>query len=118
MVVAILVCSIIYFSLCLVSCCLCQYSFDGYVYEIFHSQTFTIDGSHSIDGPQLLHQLFGQNSSVKPWPMFLVLLAFVSCIRLMHWGIFTFDVFPFVAEMYGFKARKIQEPSPAGDVAI
>lgn len=80
-----------------------KYSFDGYVYQIFHSQTFDINGQPgaTMTGDQILDQIFSQ-TGVKPWIMFLVLLAWVALVRLGHCAVFLLEVHPF---MRGTKAR-------------
>lgn len=77
-----------------------KYSFDGYLYMIFHSQSFFISGSDEmsfITGDEVLSKLFGQEG-VRPWPMFLTLLAWVALIRLCHYLGFLYEVMPYLSK--------------------
>mmetsp|Transcript_9118 Transcript_9118/g.9175 ORF Transcript_9118/g.9175 Transcript_9118/m.9175 type:complete len:1301 (+) Transcript_9118:45-3947(+) len=74
-----------------------KYSYDGYLYMIFHSQTFDVSFSNGLkmSGDEVLWQIYGQKD-VQPWPMFLVLMAFVVLIRLFHYGILYFQTYEFL----------------------
>ena len=71
-----------------------KYSFDGYLFQIFHSQSFTVTGTSPeqfMSGDLVLDTLFAQ-SGVKPWAMFGTLLAWVALIRFAHYGALLFQV--------------------------
>jgi ABC-type multidrug transport system ATPase subunit/ABC-type multidrug transport system permease subunit len=75
-----------------------KYSFDGYLYEIFHSQEFFITGISPkvyLSGDYLLKELFTQ-SDVEPWSRFGALVAWIFLLRLTHYGIFLFQVLPYI----------------------
>jgi hypothetical protein len=46
-----------------------KYSFDGYLYMIFHGQTFFVSGSDEmyISGDEVLSKLFGQEVCIYVW---------------------------------------------------
>jgi len=79
--------------------CSYQYSFDGYLYEIFHSQKFDVSGASisglKVSGDSILDSVFGQ-IDVQPWPMFFVLLAWVGLFRLTHYALFFFQLRDFL----------------------
>ena len=80
-----------------------KYSFDGYLYEVFHSQNFLISGSSPpayLSGDYLLKELFTQ-SNVEPWSLFGTLVAWICLLRLMHYGVFLFQVLPFIEKRSG-----------------
>ena len=81
-----------------------KYSFDGYLYVIFHGQSFLLDGPNPnpfdtspviIPGDRILLELYGSDG-IKPWPMFGTLLAWVALIRMCHYGIFMIQLMPFL----------------------
>ena len=77
-----------------------KYSFDGYLYEIFHSQSFSVSGSSPeafLSGDAVLETLFAQ-TGVKPWAMFGTLLAWVALIRFAHYGALLFQVRHFISK--------------------
>jgi hypothetical protein len=76
-----------------------KYSLDGYLHMIFHGQTFLVSGSDNmfITGDQVLKSVYRQEG-VKPWPMFLVLLAWVALVRVSHCLAFLFEVMPFLSK--------------------
>jgi ABC-2 type transporter len=70
-----------------------KYSFDGYLHVIFDDQIFLESGSSPptyIQGDDLL------DHGCEAWVMFGVLLAWVVALRLLHYGIFTYHVLPFL----------------------
>lgn len=85
-----------------------KYSFDGYLYQVFHSETFDISGfpGRTIDGDDILDNAFG-NSGVEPWSMFGVLLAWMLMFRLVHYALFRYEVRYFVA------GRQMHQSVPA-----
>ena len=91
-----------------------RYSFDGYLYQIFHSQRFLVTGTANVylSGDEVLLQLFGSRE-IKPWPMFVTLLAWIALIRLVHFGIFTFEIHGF--GMFRSKAKKASKNDKLAD---
>ena len=80
-----------------------KYSFDGYLYEVFHSQTFKITGispPQYLTGDFLLKELFVQDK-VEPWSLFGALLAWIFLLRFTHYAIFLFQVFPYIEKRTG-----------------
>ena len=73
-----------------------KYSFDGYLYVVFHGQTFHRSDNVEISGDVILGELFG-SYGVQPWAMFGVLLAWVGLIHLCHYGVFLYQVMPFLS---------------------
>ena len=68
-----------------------KYSYDGYLYQIFHSQDFRVSGNpNSFSGDQALELFFAQ-SSMQSWGMFGVLVAWIVLIRIVHYGLFVFQ---------------------------
>jgi ABC-type multidrug transport system ATPase subunit/ABC-type multidrug transport system permease subunit len=79
-----------------------KYSFDGYLFQIFHSQSFSVSGSSPeafMSGDTVLETLFAQ-TGVKPWAMFGTLLAWVALIRIAHYGALLFQVRQFRAKRF------------------
>ena len=77
-----------------------KYSFDGYIYEIFHSQSFSITGTSPkvvVTGDLILDFYFKQ-VGVKPWVMFGVLVAWVVVIRLLHFCILSYQLRHFLPQ--------------------
>jgi ABC-type multidrug transport system ATPase subunit len=74
-----------------------KYSFDGYLYQVFHSETFDVSGFPGITltGDQILKSAFG-NEDVDSWAMFAVLLAWMIFFRLVHFALFRFEVRYFI----------------------
>jgi ABC-type multidrug transport system ATPase subunit len=75
-----------------------KYSFDGYLHVIFKDQIFLESGSSPptyIRGDDLLKHQYNRKGC-KAWVMFGVLLAWVVALRLLHYGIFTYHVLPFL----------------------
>lgn len=69
-----------------------KYSFDGYLYQIFHSQSFSVSGTPNFtSGDFLLENLYTQKN-VSSWAMFGTLLAWAALVRLAHLGILMFQV--------------------------
>ena len=83
-----------------------KYSFDGYLYQIFHSQKFAISDKSPttyLSGEFVLKDHFAQ-SGVKPWAMFGTLLAWIAFIRLIHYGTHCY-------QLRDFSVMKKSEPA-------
>ena len=75
-----------------------KYSFNGYLQVVFKYQTFLVSGSSPrtyISGDDLLNSQFNRRDC-RAWEMFGVLLAWIVVVRLLHYGIFTYHVLPFL----------------------
>lgn len=73
-----------------------QYSFFGYLWQIYSTQDFAISGtSGTITGKELLDSIY-HIKDVDSWGMFGALLAWIALIRLLHYALFVFDVYPFL----------------------
>jgi ABC-type multidrug transport system ATPase subunit/ABC-type multidrug transport system permease subunit len=69
-----------------------KYSFDGYLYMVFHTQMFQIQGTPiSRTGDFLLSSVYMQ-TGVKPWNMFGVLLGWIALIRFIHFATMKYQV--------------------------
>ena len=82
-----------------------KYSFDGYLYQIFHSQKFAVSSkfpTSDLSGDFVLKDHFSQ-SGVSPWAMFGTLLAWIVLIRLIHYGTHSY-------QMRDFRTIKKSEP--------
>eukprot|EP01036_Dinobryon_divergens_P033941 gene33941-43849_t len=89
-----------------------KYSFDGYLYEIFHSQKFDITGGGGMQmsGDDVLWLLFRQKD-VQPWPMFGTLLAFIVLIRLFHYGALIFETYLYLSTSNTIRESPSSSPS-------
>lgn len=70
-----------------------KYSFDGFVWEVFSTQTWTISGTspqQTISGVDLLDQVFNLRD-VNPWGMFGALMAYVIVFRGMQYFLFAYQ---------------------------
>eukprot|EP01041_Mallomonas_annulata_P005158 gene5158-10306_t len=78
-----------------------KYSFDGLLYEIFHSQNFEIPntGGQYLPGDVVLSTLFGQIGS-RPWEMLLTLLAWVALIRISHYFLLLYEVYQYLPSSF------------------
>ena len=84
-----------------------KYSFDGYLYQIFHSQQFTVSDqtpTSFLTGEFVLENHFSQ-SGVRPWAMFGTLLAWIALIRLVHYGTHCYQM----RDFRGIKKNEIVE---------
>lgn len=89
-----------------------KYSFDGYLYQIFHSQSFSVSGTPNfVSGDYLLENLFTQKG-VSSWGMFGTLLAWATLVRLAHLGIFMFQVRHFRPKRVSNSAAVVNEVEP------
>ena len=69
-----------------------KYSFDGYLYMVFHFQTFTIPGTpYFRSGDSILLNLY-QQVGIRPWDMIGVLLGWVGLVRFLHFAILMYQV--------------------------
>jgi ABC-type multidrug transport system ATPase subunit/ABC-type multidrug transport system permease subunit len=87
-----------------------KYSFDGYLYQIFHSQEFAVSSSSTtsfMSGNFVLKEHFSQ-SGVRPWAMYGTLLAWIALIRLIHYGTHYY-------QMREFRSRN--KSGPLGNLA-
>ena len=74
-----------------------KYSFDGYLHVVFHGQTFRLTGTDMmVPGDLILSRLYG-SEDVNPWAMFGTLLAWIALIRFCHYGVFLFQLMPFLS---------------------
>jgi hypothetical protein len=63
---------------------------------VYSSQDFAISGgSGSISGEVLLDKIFNIKD-VDSWGMFGTLLAWIALIRIAHYALFTYDVWPYL----------------------
>lgn len=68
-----------------------KYSFDGFVWEVFSSQTWTVNGTtETISGVDLLDQVFSLRN-VNPWGMFGALMAYVIVFRGAQYFLFAYQ---------------------------
>lgn len=73
-----------------------KYSFFGYLWQIYSNQNFHVMGtSYDIPGKTLLDEMY-QIKDVDSWGMFGALLAWIVLIRLIHYALFVFDVYPYL----------------------
>ena len=75
-----------------------KYSYDGYLYQIFHSQSFHVVGTSPkrfMAGDVILDRYFAQ-IDVKPWSLFGALIAWVALIRIVHYWTFLVQMLPYV----------------------
>ena len=75
-----------------------KYSFDGYLHVVFQYQTFLVSGSSPskyISGDALLVGQLNRRDC-RAWEMLGVLLGWIVAVRLLHFGIFTYQVLPFL----------------------
>jgi ABC-type multidrug transport system ATPase subunit/ABC-type multidrug transport system permease subunit len=71
-----------------------KYTFDGFVWQIFHTQSFAITGSNPttyISGDDVLSTVFNL-SNINSWGMFGVCLAYVALFRLNQYTLFAWQM--------------------------
>jgi hypothetical protein len=71
-----------------------QYSFDGYVYQVYHSQTFTSMGME-FSGDYVLDTVFN-NRNTNSWGMFGVLIAWTMFFKVVHYSLYYYELRHFV----------------------
>jgi len=86
--------SFICFSI-VISCYVKQYSFDGYLYQVFHGQIFTFADKEgeSISGNSILRDFYGI-VEVNPWGLLAIVFSFVILFRVFHFMLFSHSVSP------------------------
>lgn len=72
-----------------------QYSFDGYVYQVYHSQTFTGMGME-FSGDSILDTVFN-NRNTNSWGMFGVLVAWTMFFKVVHYCLYYYELHHFVS---------------------
>ncbi len=77
---------------------LAQYSFDGYLWQVYSTQDFEVPGmnGYEISGKSLLDDIYGL-TNVNSWGMFGVMIAWICLFRLTHYGLFYYDVRPYLS---------------------
>lgn len=93
-----------------------KYSFDGYLYQVFHSETFAVSGfpGMTIDGDTVLKDAFG-NENVNSWAMLGALLGWMMFFRVIHYVLFRYEVRYFVG---GGAMHKAATPTTENKVAV
>ena len=76
-----------------------QYSFVGYLWQVYSTQTFDVSGMSgmTISGTDFLDNGFDLRE-VNSWAMFGVLLAWIALFRLTHYAAFAFEVYPYLVK--------------------
>jgi ABC-type multidrug transport system ATPase subunit len=80
-----------------------KYSFDGYLEQIYHSQSFrsSIPGvMTSLSGDNILENLYSQNK-VDSWSMFGALAAWIAILRVMHYLFLFYQLHPYLIRNNG-----------------
>lgn len=74
-----------------------QYSFDGYLWQVFNNQDFDVSGQANmiLPGKTFLKNQYDL-SDVNSWGMFGVLLAWIALFRIAHYAVFTYEVYPYL----------------------
>ena len=75
-----------------------RYSFDGYLWQIYSTQTFDVSGSTAtITGKQILSTIFDLKD-VNSWGEFGILIAWIVFFRITHYIGFLNDVYPYLTK--------------------